>query len=481
MFAFLGLSSPAADGLTSSAPPAPRRRKREGSERLARAVTGLAGLAALAIALAYLLSANNRLMGILEVRAQIYGDQVTDSASQNPELWNAFFGDANVDLTGLAIASSDDAEIAGNAPERRRVFANNGHLLLDVTPQPLAWPTVSWRTPVRQNGNRLGDVEITRSLRPELLNMLAIATASFALGFLLLMMLRVIPLRLMRAALDRVAYLSAHDQLTGLPSRAVLTDRLEMALSAARRSSVRVAMLFLDLDHFKEVNNSLGHAAGDALLREVTARLRGCLRESDTLARVGGDEFAVIQPGDRLPQEAGALATRLIAATREPVMLDGQQMCVGLSVGIAISMPDVSAAELAKQADVALYGAKTDGRGQFRVFAPEMNAVLQSRRVMENDLRAALESDALAVHYQPQIDVASGDIVGAEALMRWTRPGHGAVSPAVFIPVAEKTGLIVPLERCFIVWAWSTASRKPSRASWMKPNKRLSSKSTTPC
>jgi diguanylate cyclase (GGDEF)-like protein len=218
-----------------------------------------------------------------------------------------------------------------------------------------------------------------------------------------------------------------------------------MALLAARRSGVRVAMLFLDLDHFKEVNDSLGHAAGDALLREVTTRLRGCLRESDTLARVGGDEFAVIQPGVRLPQEAGALATRLIAATREPVMLDGQQVFIGLSVGIAISTPDVDAAELAKQADVALYGAKTDGRGQFRVFVPEMNVILQSRRAMENDLRGALENDSLAVHYQPQIDVASGEIVGAEALMRWTRPGHGAVSPAAFIPVAERTGLIVPL------------------------------------
>src|SRR5450755_2452438 len=170
MFTFLGFSSAAADGFASSALAAPRTRKAEESERLAGAVTGLAGLAALAIALAfpaaYLLSANNRLMGVIEVRAQIYGDQVTDTASQNPELWNAFFGDAKVDLTGLAIAAADDAQTAGHAPERRCVFAGNGHLLLDVAPpQPLAWPTVSWRTPVLQNNNRLGDVEIARSLR----------------------------------------------------------------------------------------------------------------------------------------------------------------------------------------------------------------------------------------------------------------------------------------------------------------------------
>jgi diguanylate cyclase (GGDEF)-like protein len=468
MFAFLGLSSPAANGFTSPAVAAPQSRKQEGSERLARAVTGLAGIAALVIALAfpaaYLLSANNRLMGILEVRAQIYGDQVTETASQNPELWNAFFGGADADLAGLAIAAADDVRTAGHAPERRRVFAGNGHLLLDVVPpQPLAWPTVSWRTPVLQNGNRLGDVEITRSLWPDLLNTFAIAIGSFTLGVMLLIVLRVIPLRLMREALDRVAYLSAHDQLTGLPNRAVLADRLEMALSAARRGGVPVAMLCLDLDRFKEVNDTLGHAAGDALLRTVTARLHGCLRESDTLARVGGDEFAVIQHGVRLPHEVGALATRLIAATREPVMLDGQQIYVGLSIGIAISTPDISAAELAKQADVALYGAKADGRGRFCVFAPEMNAALHDRRAMENDLRGALQSGGLAVHYQPQIDLASGQIVGTEALMRWTRPGHGAVSPAVFIPVAEETGLIVSLgawllgEACREAQAWPVA------------------------
>ena len=378
-FAFLRFSSAAVDGFASSALAAPRTRKAEESERLAGAVTGLAGLAALAIALAfpaaYLLSANNRLMGVIEVRAQIYGEQVTDTASQNPELWNAFFGDAKVDLTGLAIAAADDAQAAGYAPERRRVFAGNGHLLLDVAPpQPLAWPTVSWRTPVLQNGNRLGDVEITRSLRPELLNTLAIAIGSFTLGFLLLIVLRVIPLRLMREALDRVAYLSAHDQLTGLPNRVVLADRLEMALSAARRSGVQVAMLCLDLDNFKEVNDTHGHAAGDALLRTVSVRLRACLREGDTLARVGGDEFVVIQLCAGLPDAARALASRLIAAMREPVTLDGQQVFVGLSVGIAISAPNVSADELAKQADVALYSAKADGRGRFCVFASEMNA-----------------------------------------------------------------------------------------------------------
>jgi diguanylate cyclase (GGDEF)-like protein len=219
-------------------------------------------------------------------------------------------------------------------------------------------------------------------------------------------------------------------------------------------------MLCLDLDYFKEVNDTHGHAGGDALLHTISARLRACLREGDTLARIGGDEFAVIQLCADPPDVTHALAGRLIAATREPVTLDGQQVFVGLSIGIAISAPNISAAELAKQADIALYSAKAAGRGRFCVFASEMNASMLSRRALENDLRVAPESGGLAVHYQPQIDVTSGEIVGAEALMRWTRPGYGAVSPVVFIPVAEETGLIISLgawllgEACREATAW---------------------------
>jgi diguanylate cyclase (GGDEF)-like protein len=444
-----------------------RPRKAKESETLASAVTGLAGVAALVIALAfpaaYLLSANNRLMGIVEVRAQIYGDRVADTAAQTPAFWNAFFGGTQVNLAGLGIAAPEEPT-AGQASERRRVFAGSGAILLDVAPpQPLAWPTVSWRTPVVQNGNRLGEIEIARSLRPALLNTLAIATASFTLGFLLLIVLRMIPLRLMREALDRVAYLSAHDQLTGLPNRIVLADRLEVALSVARRSGMPVAMLSLDLDHFKDVNDTLGHAAGDSLLRTLTARLRACLRESDTLARVGGDEFSVILSCTNPPEDAAVLATRLIAAAREAVALEGEQVFVGLSIGIAISEPGVSAADLAKQADVALYSAKDQGRGGFCFFAPEMNSNLLARQAMVHDLRAAPDDGGLAVHYQPQIDVASGAIVGAEALMRWTRPGHGNVPPGVFIPVAEETGQIVGLG------AWLLGEACREAAAWPVP------------
>ncbi|MBV9736333.1 MAG: EAL domain-containing protein [Acidisphaera sp.] len=436
-------------------------------ERLAGAVTGLAALASIIIALAfpaaYWLSAHNRLMGVLEVRARIYADQVTNDASESPELWNAFFGDGGVDLTGLEIAAPDDDLAAAHPPERRRILTANGHALLDINPKhPVLWPTESSRIAVVQNGNRLGDVEIVRSVRPELLTTLAIAAGSFSLGLMLLLVLRVVPLRLMRRALDRAAFLSAHDLLTGLPNRALLADRLEQALSAARRSDLKVAMLCLDLDHFKEVNDTLGHAAGDALLQAVAARLHGCLRDTDTLARTGGDEFAIIQPAIRHPRDAETVAKRLLDSMRGPVTLDGNQVFVGVSIGIAINEDGADAGELTKQADVALYQAKAAGRSGFCFFAPEMNFGLQHRRALENDLRSTIDQGALAVHYQPQIDVASGKIVGAEALMRWTRPGHGPVPPSQFIPIAEETGLIVPMGAWLLGKACSDAAGWPA-------------------
>jgi diguanylate cyclase (GGDEF)-like protein len=440
----------------------------QSAERLAGAVTALAALAALAVALAfpaaYFLSAVNRLIGVTEIRARIYSDQVTDAASQNPEFWNAFFSDSSVDLAGLAIAAPDDAQTPSVEAERRRVIGGHGQILLDVPPaRKILWPVVRVTMPVVQNGSRLGEVDVTRSLRPAMVTTLAIGAASSVLGLLLVITLRIVPLRLMRQALDRAAYLSAHDHLTGLPNRRLLADRLQQAILAADRTGIEFALLGLDLDHFKEVNDSLGHAAGDALLQTISSRLRTCLRDSDTLARTGGDEFSIIQLGIRQPQDAAVLATRLIDAVTEPVPLDGQVVFVGLSVGITLRSPGVSGAELSKQADVALYEAKAAGRGCYCFFAPDMDAALQRRRAIEQDLRAALAKAELEVHYQPQVDVGSERIVGAEALMRWHRSGNGTVSPAEFIPIAEESGLIVPLGAWILGQACQEAAKWPAQ------------------
>jgi diguanylate cyclase (GGDEF)-like protein len=453
---------------SAATPSAPQRQR--GSERFVGAVTGLASVAALAVALAfpaaYLVSAADRLTGVLEVRAQLYADNVSDAAAESPQLYNAMLGGAEINLDGLAIASPDDPS-SDRSAEWRRVFAADGRQLLEVAAaQPIAWPALSSRAPVLQNGHGLGAVEITRSLRPQLLTTAAIAAGSFALGLLLLIGLRTVPLRLMHEALDRASFLSAHDQLTGLPNRTLLADRLEQALSAAcRANGTQVAMFCLDLDHFKHVNDTLGHAAGDALLRAVAIKLRHCLRESDTLARLGGDEFAVIQTGANDRHDVEALAARLIETVHEPLTIEGQKVFIGLSVGIALNAPGIDSAELTKQADIALYQAKAAGRDGFCIFAPEMNAGVLRRQAIENDLRGALERDELEVHYQPQIDLATGAMVGAEALMRWTRPGHGATPPGVFIPIAEETGLIVPMgawllgEACREAVTWPAAMR----------------------
>jgi len=244
-----------------------------------------------------------------------------------------------------------------------------------------------------------------------------------------------------------LAHLRNFDDLTGLPNRRLFQDRLEQALAMAQREGGRIAVFYLDLDHFKQINDLLGHPAGDTVLRTVAERFRRCTRASDTLARLGGDEFAVIQPILRRVEDADILGQRLIAAIRPPLDLGGQFHHVGLSIGVALSVPGAPNQPdvLMKQADMALYRAKGEGRGQVRFFTPDMDAQLQERRSMESDLRTALAENRLFLHYQPQVDLLTERILGAEALLRWDRPGHGSVPPDRFIPLAEDTGLIIPI------------------------------------
>jgi diguanylate cyclase (GGDEF)-like protein len=262
-----------------------------------------------------------------------------------------------------------------------------------------------------------------------------------------------------------LVHLRNFDDLTGLPNRRLFKDRLEQALVRAQREGIRIAVFYMDLDHFKQINDQLGHPAGDTVLRTVAERLRACTRTSDTLARLGGDEFAVIQPTVRRVEDVDILAQRLLAAIKPPLELGGQPHHVGLSIGVAISVPDApnQPDELMKQADMALYRAKGEGRGQVRFFTPDMDAQLQERRAMESDLRLALAEDRLFLHYQPQVDLVTEKVLGAEALLRWDRPGHGPVPPDRFIPLAEDTGLILPIG----TWVLREACRRA--ATWAEP------------
>lgn len=267
-----------------------------------------------------------------------------------------------------------------------------------------------------------------------------------------------------KAAEERIRYLAEHDALTGLPNRVLLHDRLAQALLAAQREHRRLALLFVDLDRFKNINDSLGHHVGDQLLRAVAERIVQCVRASDTVSRPGGDEFTLLLPHIAGPDDAARVAEKLLEALARPFSIDGRQLMISASIGISL-YPDDGAdiAALMRSADVAMYHGKESGRNAYHFFRTEMNERVLERVSLENALRRALRNGEFALHYQPQIDSATRRIIGFEALVRWQDPEAGLVSPARFIPVAEDTGLILPLgawvleEACRQNRAWQDA------------------------
>jgi diguanylate cyclase (GGDEF)-like protein len=272
----------------------------------------------------------------------------------------------------------------------------------------------------------------------------ALFVAFLAIGILIILLL----LRLWRSRVELEAsraqaqHLAFHDSLTGLPNRALFEDRLDHALT---RRGTRVAVLLLDLDRFKNVNDTLGHQAGDALIRELGVRLAGLTREADTISRLGGDEFAILIEQCR-PADLHRLATRILDEIGRPFEIIGNQVHVGVSIGIAMSGPqERSRLELVRQADIALYNAKDSGRNTYCLFKPHMDDSVKLRGVIEEELRSALGTgEGFCLHYQPQV-ASDGTIIGLEALVRWEHPIRGLIAPEQFVPVAEDSGLIVPL------------------------------------
>ncbi|HZP10141.1 putative bifunctional diguanylate cyclase/phosphodiesterase [Methyloceanibacter sp.] len=261
---------------------------------------------------------------------------------------------------------------------------------------------------------------------------------------------------------DKIRHLALHDSLTGLPNRLQFHQHLERAVSRAKRHGQLVAVFGLDLDRFKDVNDTMGHATGDALLAEVAARLKENVRESDLVGRLGGDEFAIVAEDIAAPEDAMRLARRVCTALGEPYRVNGHELATSVSIGIAIGPVEGEPADgLLKNADLALYRAKEDGRNTFRFFEPAMDAALQKRRRLEADLRAALRKNQLYLDYQPQFDLETGKLTGYEALVRWWHPSQGEIPPATFIPIAEETGLIVTLGEWILRTACSYATTWP--------------------
>lgn len=268
-------------------------------------------------------------------------------------------------------------------------------------------------------------------------------------------------------------HLAHFDALTGLPNRLLFEDRLTQALVHERRAGKLVALLFLDLDRFKAINDTFGHAVGDLLLKAVSKRLSQTVRESDTVARMGGDEFTLIFSGIHEPLDAGKIAHLILEVMGKPFVLEGHEVFVSTSIGITLYPLDTDGIDpietLLKNADTAMYKAKDRGKNNYQFFTPEMNVATLERMLLENDLRKALENDEFILHYQPRIHCADSSVSGMEALIRWQHPKLGLVSPATFIPLAEETGLIVPIGEwvlrtaCLQTKAWHDAGMPPLR------------------
>lgn len=389
-------------------------------------------------------------------QAQLMSKPIERLISHHPEIWFYKTDRLNGIISRMRTGHHGD--------NLRRITRLDGGLIVQYpeAAQVPEWPVIAVKRKLLDFGRPVAAIEIVHSLRGLLVTTLVIAVASIVGGLLIYWFLSVFPLRMLESSWQRISYLARYDTLTGLANRATLHDLLERTIADNARRSGSVVVHCIDLDHFKDVNDTLGHAAGDKLLKKATERMRGCIREGDTLARFGGDEFVIIQKDVADPQDAASLAERIIAELSQPFDLDGRKTAIGVSIGMAAHSNDdeVGADQLLKNADLALYQSKNAGRGTYHFFQEDLDRQLRARLTLETDLRLALQDEQFELHYQPKLDPASERIIGVEALLRWHHPERGPIPPNVFIPVAEKMGIMGPLtawvleKACYDGLAW---------------------------
>jgi diguanylate cyclase (GGDEF)-like protein/PAS domain S-box-containing protein len=361
------------------------------------------------------------------------------------------------DPSDLRILSVNDAALAHYGYSRSRM---QGMSLLDL------WPRDEWdlhREVARSVGENYQSDRTWRHIKADG-SEIEVLTYARRLPFANkhTVLVAVVDVTERKNAEARIAYMAHHDALTDLPNRVLFHERLNELLGRVRRNGESLAVHCLDLDHFKGVNDTLGHPIGDELLKAVAQRLGKCLRDSDMVARLGGDEFAVVQFPLNGPHEASTLATTLIEVVSKPYEVHGHEFVVGASIGIALAPDDGEEADvLLRNADMALYRAKAEGRGTAHFFEPEMDRRIQARRMLELDLRKAFANGEFELYYQPLVNLDTDTVSGFEALLRWRHAERGMIAPAEFIPLAEEIGLIVPLGEWVLRKACSEAMRWP--------------------
>ncbi|MBV9286034.1 MAG: EAL domain-containing protein [Acidimicrobiia bacterium] len=368
-----------------------------------------------------------------------------------------------VDSTGAIVAASRIGEVGTTLPSNPGVSAAaNGHhgfaeFGSGKSRQVVSYAPVGvggWAVLTVQRSNEFFGPIRSGHLRIQLALLVLLALAAAVIAVLTYK--REATRRRFQEELARQAY---HDSLTGLPNRAAFSERLQSALAASRRHDESLAVLFLDLDRFKVVNDSLGHECGDELLVAVADRMQECLRAEDMLARMGGDEFTVLIERMDDPSDAARTAERILAEVERPFEVGGHETTVGVSIGIALSDGADSEQDLLRDADLAMYQAKEHGRSSWAIFESNLAERARARLDMETELRNAIDGGELVVHYQPELDLQTSQIVGMEALVRWQHPRLGMLGPDRFIPLAEETGLIVPLGRWVLREACAQAVR----------------------